>query len=176
MRLGQEFGGYAATLRAFLPRLAQAAHDIGTIGIGGSAAGTGLNVHPKYRAMMVEEFRTHLGFDVRRSDNYFASMQGHHDSVFLSGVVAGLAIELGRIANTYSQETPNNSNKDLSSLKKISKQFNILNMASNYSKKLATGKQTMIMPQPPHYGKSVTINLSLQSCNGVFPCQLLPLF
>ena len=99
MRLGQEFGGYAATLRAFLPRLAQAAHDIGTIGIGGSAAGTGLNVHPKYRAMMVEEFRTHLGFDVRRSDNYFASMQGHHDSVFLSGVVAGLAIELGRIAN-----------------------------------------------------------------------------
>ncbi len=31
--------------------------------------------------------------------------------------------ELGRIANTYSQETPNNSNKDLSSLKKISKQL-----------------------------------------------------
>lgn len=99
VRLGQEFGGYAASLRAFIDRLELASHDMGNIGIGGSAAGTGLNVHKDYRKMMVEEFAEHLGYDVRQSDNYFASMQGHFDAVFLSNVISGIAIELIRIAN-----------------------------------------------------------------------------
>jgi aspartate ammonia-lyase len=99
VRLGQEFGGYADALEAFVPRLAQAKKDISRLGIGGSAAGTGMNVHPDYRHLMVEELRRHPGYEVTQAPDYFAAMQSNNDAVFLSNVVAGIAVELIRIAN-----------------------------------------------------------------------------
>lgn len=99
VRLGQEFGAYAAALESFLPRLKQAAQDIGRLSIGGSAAGTGLNVHPAYRKMMVEQLKEQTGFEVTQAPNYFEGMQSNNDAVFLSNVVAGVAVELIRIAN-----------------------------------------------------------------------------
>jgi aspartate ammonia-lyase len=99
VRLGQEFGGYAEALDSFLPRLGKARHDIAALGIGGSAAGTGMNVHPEYRKLMVEELHAATGFEMRMAPNYFAAMQSNHEAVFLSNVVAGVAVELIRIAN-----------------------------------------------------------------------------
>ncbi len=99
VRLGQEFGGYADALKASLPRLEMARSDMSRLGIGGSAAGTGLNVHPDYRRMMVEELSRQLGMDLRQAPDYFSAMQSHNDSVFLAQVVAGVAVELIRIAN-----------------------------------------------------------------------------
>ncbi|MBX7244196.1 MAG: aspartate ammonia-lyase [Candidatus Sumerlaeaceae bacterium] len=99
VRLGQEFGGYADALESFLPRLEMAKRDMGRLGIGGSAAGTGMNVHPDYRGKMVAEIKKHLGYEVVQAPDYFAAMQSNHDAVFLSNVVAGIAIELTRIAN-----------------------------------------------------------------------------
>lgn len=99
VRLGQEFGGYADALEGFRPRLAQAKKDIGQIGIGGSAAGTGMNVHPDYRPLMVKELARATGFELTQARDYFAAMQSNNDAVFLSNVVAGIAVELIRIAN-----------------------------------------------------------------------------
>lgn len=99
VRLGQEFGAYADALKAFLPRLEMARRDMSRLGIGGSAAGTGLNVHPEYRRLMVEELSRHLGMELRQAPDYFSAMQSHNDSVFLANVVAGVAVELIRIAN-----------------------------------------------------------------------------
>jgi len=99
VRLGQEFGGYADALRAFLPRLEKARSDMSRLGIGGSAAGTGLNVPPEYRRLMVEELSRQLGFELCQAPDYFSAMQSHNDSVFLASVVAGVAVELIRIAN-----------------------------------------------------------------------------
>jgi len=99
VRLGQEFGGYADALKAFLPRLEKARSDMSRLGIGGSAAGTGLNVPPEYRRLMVEELSRQLGFELRQAPDYFSAMQSHNDSVFLASVVAGVAVELIRIAN-----------------------------------------------------------------------------
>lgn len=99
VRLGQEFGGYAAALKAFLPRLELAQKGIAKIGIGGSAAGTGLNVHPDYRKLMIEELARGTGFELTQARDYFAAMQSNNDAVFLSNVVTGIAAELIRIAN-----------------------------------------------------------------------------
>lgn len=99
VRLGQEFGGYADALESFLPRLAKAKEDLGHIGIGGSAAGTGMNVHPDYRRLMVVELENATGFELEQARDYFAAMQSNNDAVFLSNVVAGIALELIRIAN-----------------------------------------------------------------------------
>lgn len=99
VRLGQEFGGYADALESFLPRIAMAKKDIGRLGIGGSAAGTGMNVHPDYRKAMVEEIGQATGFSVTQASDYFSAMQSNHDAVFLSNIIAGIAIEVSRIAS-----------------------------------------------------------------------------
>lgn len=99
VRLGQEFGGYADALESFLPRIGQARFGMARLGIGGSAAGTGMNVHPEYRRLMAVELSRATGFDFRQAEDYFAAMQSNNDAVFTSNVVAGVAIELIRIAN-----------------------------------------------------------------------------
>src|SRR6187401_139996 len=46
--LGQEFGGYAAQIRLGQARVAAALEHVRQIPLGGTAAGTGLNTHPKF--------------------------------------------------------------------------------------------------------------------------------
>ncbi len=58
IRLGQEFAAYAATIGKCQERIAAAARSLEELGIGGSAAGTGLNTHPQYRARLIEYLRT----------------------------------------------------------------------------------------------------------------------
>ncbi|MBI3763419.1 MAG: aspartate ammonia-lyase, partial [Chloroflexi bacterium] len=46
IRLGQEFGGYAKTVRRAIEKIQLAAEPLKRLGIGGTATGTGLNAHP----------------------------------------------------------------------------------------------------------------------------------
>ena len=97
--LGQEFGAYAVCLRkheAFI-RLAKETNK--ELGIGGTAVGTGLNAHPRYRSMMVEELSRDLEIDFRMADDYFEAMQSLRPFVELSGAIRCLAQDLIRIAN-----------------------------------------------------------------------------
>ena len=48
--LGQEFGGYAAQVRAGIARVRDALPRLGQIPLGGTATGTGLNTHPEFAA------------------------------------------------------------------------------------------------------------------------------
>jgi aspartate ammonia-lyase len=99
VRLGQEFGAYATCLRKHeaLIRLAKDANK--ELGIGGTAVGTGLNAHPQYHAMMVEELSRDLQTDFRIADDYFEAMQSLRPFVELSGAIRCLAQDLIRIAN-----------------------------------------------------------------------------
>ncbi|NJK34798.1 MAG: aspartate ammonia-lyase, partial [Oscillatoriales cyanobacterium SM2_2_1] len=49
VRLGDEFTAYAHVIYEHHQRLARAAEELCVLGIGGSAAGTGMNTHPQYR-------------------------------------------------------------------------------------------------------------------------------
>lgn len=99
MRLGQEFGGYAANIRKHREAIEQAAEGCKELGIGGTAAGTGINAHPKYRSMMVKQLSKQVGIKFRMAGNYFEAMQSLRPMVELSGALRNLAQDLIRIAN-----------------------------------------------------------------------------
>ncbi|MFQ5798430.1 MAG: lyase family protein, partial [Bacteroidota bacterium] len=99
VRLGQEFLGYAVSLKKHRERTLQASESCKELGIGGTAAGTGLNAHPRYRSMIVKELSAQLNFDFRMAEDYFEAMQSLRPMVDLSGAVRSLAQDLLRIAN-----------------------------------------------------------------------------
>jgi aspartate ammonia-lyase len=97
--LGQEFGAYGRALEKASTAIAEAARDLQVLGIGGSAAGTGLNTDPRYRLRMVEQLAAITGFDLSASDNLFEAMQSMRPFSAFSGSMRELALELIRIAN-----------------------------------------------------------------------------
>ncbi len=99
IRLGQEFGGYAAAVRLDRDRVARAADQLRRLGIGGTAAGTGLNCHPRYHEAMVARIAELTGSPFRSSGNMFESMQSTADFLDLSAALRTLAVTLTRIAN-----------------------------------------------------------------------------
>jgi aspartate ammonia-lyase len=99
VRLGQEFGAYATCISKHAEAIRAAADLNKELGIGGTAAGTGLNAHVQYRPMMVQELSNELGISFRTTDDYFEAMQSLRPFVALSGAVRGLAQDLIRIAN-----------------------------------------------------------------------------
>ncbi|MGH7412566.1 MAG: lyase family protein, partial [Candidatus Methylomirabilis sp.] len=77
IRLGQEFAAYAATVGKCRERIAAAARSLEELGIGGSAAGTGLNTHPQYRFKLVEYLRDWTTIDWRNAPDMREAMQSN---------------------------------------------------------------------------------------------------
>ncbi len=101
VRMGQEFGGYAQAIRNDRERIATAADRVRRLGIGGTAAGTGLNAHPEYHHRMIARLNELTGFNVRSSGNLFESMQSMADVADFSASLNTLAVTLTRIANDF---------------------------------------------------------------------------
>jgi len=99
VRLGQEFGAYAAAVAKASRAIEAAGAACSELGIGGSATGTGLNTHPEYAARTVAYLRQHTGLDLRPAPDRFEAMQSQGPVVQLSAGLRGLAVELIRIAN-----------------------------------------------------------------------------
>ncbi|MBI1804810.1 MAG: aspartate ammonia-lyase [Ignavibacteriae bacterium] len=99
VRLGQEFGAYAENIRKHRSAIERAVDSCRELGIGGTATGTGLNSHPRYREMMVKELSNEIKIEFRMADDYFEAMQSLRPFVELSGAVRNLAQDLIRIAN-----------------------------------------------------------------------------
>lgn len=101
VRLGQEFSGYAKAIERDIEKIKMAAEGLKRLGIGGTAAGTGLNAHPDYHAGMVKQLGEFLNMELSTSDNLFESMQSMQDAVFFSGAIRTVAQDLIRIANDF---------------------------------------------------------------------------
>jgi aspartate ammonia-lyase len=99
IRLGQEFGGYATAIRKNAGRIARAEEDLKEIGLGGTAAGTGLNAAAGYRKRVVEELSRVTNQTLRATEDYFEAMQSMSPFVALSSAVRTLATDVIRIAN-----------------------------------------------------------------------------
>jgi fumarate hydratase class II len=99
VRLGQEFGAYAEAVARGAQRISQMRESLSEIGLGGSAAGTGLNVHPEYRARVVAALTEITGFRIRPANDYFWAMQSLAPIVDFSAALRNIAIELSRIMN-----------------------------------------------------------------------------
>ena len=75
IRLGQEFSGYARAIQKMRLKLAEKTGSLDELGIGGSAAGTGVNTHPDYRGVIVSYLSQLTGFNLRPAENTFEAMQ-----------------------------------------------------------------------------------------------------
>ncbi len=101
VRLGQEFGGYARAVERDIERILRAAEGLRRLGIGGTAAGTGLNAHAEYPRRMAAKIQQISKLQVTSADNLFESMQSMADAADFSAALRTLAITLTRIANDF---------------------------------------------------------------------------
>lgn len=99
IRLGQEFGGYAKAVQKAKAQIERSAGGLEELGIGGSAAGTGVNTHPDYRTQVVRQLRDLTGFNLTPAENLFETMQSMAPFTEISGALRNLCVELIRIAN-----------------------------------------------------------------------------
>ena len=99
VRVGQEVGAWARAIERQIEKVRFAADGLRRIGIGGTAAGTGLNAHPEYHSRMVKKLSERSGIELHESDNLFESMQSMQDPVFFSAALRNVAMDLTRISN-----------------------------------------------------------------------------
>jgi aspartate ammonia-lyase len=99
IRLGQEFSGYAMTVVRHIDWINGAADELLEIGLGGSAAGTGLNCHTDYRVNVAADIAKLTGFEIRPARNYFEAMQSTAPFAKLSSAIALFVLDLSRFAN-----------------------------------------------------------------------------
>ncbi|MFZ9932228.1 MAG: class II fumarate hydratase [Chthoniobacterales bacterium] len=97
--LGQEFSGYVALLDADLARIDLSLPGIMSLGIGGTAVGTGLNSHPEFGERAAAKIAELTGLPFTSNPNKFAALSAHDEFVFASGALKTLACSLMKIAN-----------------------------------------------------------------------------
>ncbi len=99
VRLGQEFGGYAAQVRLSMRRLREADADMSELPLGGTAVGTGINTHPEFARRAIARIGQATGLEFHEAGNHF-ERQGTRDTiVYAHGALNALAVSLSKIAN-----------------------------------------------------------------------------
>ncbi|HEV2721764.1 MAG TPA: aspartate ammonia-lyase [Thermoanaerobaculia bacterium] len=97
--LGQEFKAYAAAVRRATELLRDAAGELHVLGIGGTAAGTGMNAARGYRHAVIKHLNEMTGLELRTTDDLREAMQSQLPISAVSAALRNLALELTRIAN-----------------------------------------------------------------------------
>ncbi len=97
--LGQEFSGYAATVRYAAERLESVLPRVRELPLGGTAVGTGINTPDGFAARAIEVLGERTGQPFTEARNHFEA-QGTRDSlVELSGALKTYAVGLTKICN-----------------------------------------------------------------------------
>ena len=99
IRLGQEFAAYAEALRKSRLSLLHAEKSLLELGIGGSAAGTGLNVVRGYRESVIAELSKLTGFTLSPAQDMREAMQSQRPLAEVSASLRNLSLEITRILN-----------------------------------------------------------------------------
>ncbi len=97
--LGQEFGGYAATVRLAAERLESVLPRVRELPLGGTAVGTGINTPDGFARQAISALSELSDEPFTETRNHFEA-QGTRDSlVELSGVLKTIAVGLTKICN-----------------------------------------------------------------------------
>lgn len=99
VRLGESFRAYAQILSDHLNRIERAETDLYHLGLGGSAAGTGLNTHPQYRFRVAELLSGLIQKPLKSAPHLMAAMQSMSPFVSVSGSLRNLAQDLVKISH-----------------------------------------------------------------------------
>lgn len=99
LTLGNEFGGYASQVNHAITRLSAIKNDLGTLPLGGTAVGTGINTHKHFAAHTIKGIAKELGLKLRETANHFEAQASIDSFVQTSGILRTIAISLMKIAN-----------------------------------------------------------------------------
>jgi len=99
VRLGENFRAWGQIFSDHLIRIETAAKDLCVLGLGGSAAGTGLNTHPQYRFRVAEILSDLIDQPLRPAPHLMAAMQSMSPFVNVSGSLRNLAQDLAKISH-----------------------------------------------------------------------------
>lgn len=97
--LGQEFSGYASQIREARKMISQAANNLSSLAIGGTAVGTGINSPVGFGKAVCSELSEHIDVTVKETKNHFRSQSTIDDVVAFSGSLKVLAVALIKITN-----------------------------------------------------------------------------
>ncbi len=97
--LGQNFSAYANMIKHDIEEVEKASERLKELALGGTAAGTGLNAHPKFAETAIEEINKMTGLDFRPARNKFEALQSMNSVLALSSAIKGLATSLLKIGN-----------------------------------------------------------------------------
>ncbi len=98
VRLGQEFGGWAAQARHSSVRAKKAVEALLELPLGGTAVGTGLNAHPEFAGMAIAKLSQWIGLPFTEAENHFEAQSAKDGCVEAHGYLATIAVSLYKIA------------------------------------------------------------------------------
>jgi aspartate ammonia-lyase len=99
VRLGESFRAWAQILSDHINRIEGASEDLMVLGLGGSAAGTGLNTHPQYRYRVAEILCELIDKPLQTAPHLMAAMQSMAPFVSVSGSLRNLAQDCVKISH-----------------------------------------------------------------------------
>lgn len=99
VRLGENFRAWAQILTEHLIRIETASGDLTLLGLGGSAAGTGLNTHPQYSQRVAEVLGRLIGKPLQPAPHLMAAMQSMAPFVYVSGALRNLSQDCAKISH-----------------------------------------------------------------------------
>jgi aspartate ammonia-lyase len=97
--LGQEFAAYAVAVKEASAAIRRNAVTLHSLGLGGSAVGTGLNTHPEYKTKAIAKLARIAKLELHSAYDLRYAMQSCAPMVDVSGALRGLALEMIRISN-----------------------------------------------------------------------------
>lgn len=99
MTLGQEFAAYSLTVKKCAKWIEEGRDQLRELGIGGSAAGTGLTVPKEYSKEIVSELERLTGEKLHVATNLCEAMQSQSPVTYYSSMLRVTALEMTRICN-----------------------------------------------------------------------------
>ncbi|MGL5062426.1 MAG: aspartate ammonia-lyase [Microcoleus sp.] len=99
VRLGENFRAWAQILREHTVRIETASTDLMQLGLGGSAAGTGLNTHPEYCQKVAQILGELIAKPLKPAPHLMAAMQSMAPFVNVSGALRNLAQDCVKISH-----------------------------------------------------------------------------
>ncbi len=99
MTFGQELSAFKTQFLKAKERIVRCLPSLEELALGGTAIGTGLNAHPKYKAAVITGIAEETKISFRPADNTFEAIAARDAQVELMGALNVLASALMKIAN-----------------------------------------------------------------------------
>jgi len=97
--LGREFDAYATMVGRAARRIEGAAAPLARLNLGGTAAGTGLNAHPRYASLVARALSRQTGLRLLPAENPAEAAMSTADFAAFSATLRCASIDLGKIAS-----------------------------------------------------------------------------